>query len=86
MKELSKSRQKDVALVCHALVGSMFAMMHNPRFRGPNFKWEEFAEYMGERCETELFIYVHPCTDKMKEYAKKCGSEIAARLVSRMSE
>jgi hypothetical protein len=83
---MSPSKKKDVALACHALVGSMFAMMHNPRFRGPNSKWEEFASWMGERCETELFIYLYPCTDEMKSYAKQCGSEIAARLVSRMKE
>lgn len=79
-------KKKDVALACYAIVSGMFAMMHNPRFRGPNFKWDEFAESMGERCEVDIFIYVHPCTDEMKAYAKQCGAEIAERLVSRMKE
>jgi hypothetical protein len=83
---MSPSKKKDVALVCYAMVSSTFAMMHNPRFRGPNFNWDEFADMMKERCEKEIFIYVYPCTDEMKSYAKQCGSEIAARLVSYIKE
>jgi hypothetical protein len=83
---MSPGKKKDVALACYAIVSGMFAMMHNPRFRGPNFNWDEFAESMGERCEVDIFIYVHPCNEEMKKYAKQCGSEIAERLVSRMKE
>lgn len=80
------SKKKDVALACYAMVGGRFALMQNPRFYSPNFDWNEFADLMGEHCETEIFIYIYPCTDEVKKYAKECGSEIAARLVSRMKE
>jgi hypothetical protein len=83
---MSPSKKKDVSLACYAIVSGMFAMMHNPRYRGPEFNWDEFVEWMGEKCEVDIFIYVHPCTDEAKEYAKQRGSEIAATLVSRMKE
>lgn len=81
---MSPNKKKDVALACYAIVSSTFAMMTNPKYRGPNFAWDEFAEWMGEKCETEIFIYVNRCTDEMKEYSKQCGREIAERLVSHL--
>jgi hypothetical protein len=81
---MSPNKKKDVALACYAMVSSTFAMMHNPKFRGPKFTWENFPEMMAERCKVEIFIYVNRCTDEMKEYARQCGMEIATRLVSHL--
>lgn len=86
---MSPNKKKDVALACYALTSSIFAMMHNPRYRGPNFKWEGFANMMEEKCEAEIFIYVNRGkykVDDIRSYAKECGREIAEGLVSKMSK
>jgi hypothetical protein len=33
-----------------------------------------------------MITHVCHCTDRMEKYAKQCGPEISARLVSRMKE
>lgn len=83
---MNSSEEKDITLACYAMVSGVFASMHNTELRGANFKWEEFATMMGDHCNTHIFLYVNPCTDKMKEYARKCGLEIAANLVSQMGK
>lgn len=83
---MTKNQQDRVALTCHAIVAHRFAMMHNPRFRGPNFSWDEFPKDMAEVCETELFIYMENPSAKMKAHARKTGEELAQSLVRRMTE
>lgn len=83
---MTKNQQNLVALVCHAIVAHQFAAMHNPRFRGPNFTWDAFAENMGEWCEVNLFTHIENPTDKMKDHAKKTGRELAESLIRRMTE
>ena len=33
-------------------------MFTNPANCGVNFKWEEFADMMADRCRTDIFMYV----------------------------
>lgn len=81
---MSPSKKKDVALACYAMVSGVFAMMHNPKYRGPNFTWDNFSSMMGEHCKTQIFIHIKQCNKEIEEYAKECGVEIAERLVYRM--
>lgn len=81
---MSPSKKKDVALACYAMVSNFFAMMHNPKFRGPNFEWENFADMMGEHCKVQIFIYVKRCDAEVESYAAECGREIAVGLVSKL--
>ena len=81
---MSPNKKKDVALACYAMVSGTFAMMNNPKYRGPNFRWSNFPEMMAERCEVEIFIYVKRCDAEVESYAAECGREIATRLVSHL--
>jgi hypothetical protein len=81
---MSPSKKKDVALACYAMVSNFFAMMHNPKFRGPNFEWENFPDMMAEHCKVQIFIYLKRCNAEIESYAEECGREIAVRLVSKL--
>jgi len=81
--------QNEIALFCYASVSRMFAMFHNDEFRGPNFKWEEFAEMMEKHCKTNLFVNVKfpkKQKEECEEHAGNTAREIAENLVHWMTE
>jgi hypothetical protein len=67
----------------------MFAMMHNPRYRGPSFTWTNFPEMMRENCRVQVFVSVVSPKKQEKEceeYAAQMGFNIADTLVATMTE
>lgn len=51
---LSSIKRIQVEAVCYATVGGMMATFCNPRYRGPNFQWDEFPEMMREMCRNQV--------------------------------
>lgn len=81
--------QNKIALGCYAIVSNMFASFLNPRYRGSNFKWENFPEMMKEHCERHVFLNteIPKKHEKLaKEHAMKTGFQIAENLVKKMQE
>lgn len=83
---MTKNQQDRVALICHAIVCHRFAEMHNPKYRGTNFSWDDFPQDMGDFCETHLPLHVENPTDEMKAHARETGEELAERMVGWMTE
>lgn len=85
---MSKSKDKDVALACYAVVSGMFAMFTNPKNCGAKFTWGGFPEMMKDHCETDIFLYVASSNKsediRIRALAAKYGLEIATTLVNRM--
>lgn len=80
---------KDIALYCYQLVATEFAAMHNPHFRGPNFKWENFASRVSAMAANRLTINMQIPDDKLEEsktVARNYAFEIATNLVNVMQE
>ena len=77
-----------ISLHCHAVAVHHFAMFHNPKYRGPKFKWENFPEILASYCETQAFCI---CENKRKimayqEHGRKTGLEIGQRMVQLMTK
>lgn len=51
---LSNKVKNEIALICYAAVLGNFAMFHNEKMRGSNFKWENFVEI----CESQSFTWM----------------------------
>ena len=81
--------QNQIVQFCYAHVGHMFAMMHNPKYRGPLFTWIKFPEMMRESCRVQVFISVDCSKNKEAkcgEYAAQTGFVIASTWVATMME
>lgn len=88
---ISDKKRLQIANVCYANVAGDFAMLTNPKYRGPNFTWECFPAM----CETnaEGWMFIHGISSsgaknehEVKQTAKQNAKEIAQRLVDRMKE
>lgn len=79
-----------VTLFCHSFVGTMFAEMHNPKYRGDGFTWDNFPDMVERLCKVSVYQSVVFKNDKLSnkysEMAGKLGKEIATQLVKRMTE
>lgn len=82
-------KQLEIANVCYANVAGQFAIFNNPKYRGPNFKWENFSEHCVK--EADLWMIIHHVygTSKNKaeidQRAREYAKEIADRLVQHLT-
>lgn len=86
---MSPHRQDRIALYCHAHVARNFAMFHNPRYRGPNFKWDEFPDMMADSCKVSLFTwmsYSRRAAPEVEQHAYDTGHAIAVMLIEWMTK
>lgn len=78
----SELQRLRIANICYANVSSSFAMFCNPDFRGPNFRWSNFASIMVRECD--LWLILSNITRNRSEISKLAAEytkEIADRLV-----
>jgi len=86
---ISKIKQLEIANVCYANVAGQFAIFNNPKYRGPNFKWENFSEHCVR--EADLWMIIHDVyrssknRDEINERAREYAKEIADRLVAHLT-
>lgn len=86
---LSTKKITEIELICYATVGHMMAVMHNPRYRGAKFTWEDFPEMMASHCEMQVTMscVMSPKLEQQcLEYAAQFGRDIARRWVKTMTE
>lgn len=77
--ELTRLR---VSVVCYACVSGHFADLCNPKFRGPNFRWERFESMMQEQSVDWMFLHhVKGDKDEIEVLARQYSGEIARRLL-----
>jgi hypothetical protein len=87
---ISKIKQLEIANVCYANVAGQFAMFNNPKYRGPNFKWENFADHCVK--EADLWMILHNVYGSTKnkaeinQRAREYAKEIADRLVCHLTQ
>ena len=78
------NRNKDqISLICHAVVAHLFAMFCNEKYRGTNFKWENFPEIAQNQCRDQVFIHGIKGKDQeaIYDHAKQTGFEIAKDMI-----
>ena len=56
---LSTVKQRHISLIVVSIVGTQFAMLCNPKFRGPKFTWNKFEGMVSGIVESNLFIYLN---------------------------
>lgn len=88
---ISKTKQLEIANVCYANVAGQFAIFNNPKYRGPNFKWENFSDQCVR--EADLWMMIHAVysnssknKDEINDRAREYAKEIADRLVHYLTE
>jgi hypothetical protein len=81
---ISDKKSMEIANVCYANVAGQFAMFCNPKYRGPNFTWSEFANMMEGQADTWMMIHrVRGHKEDVNKTAALFAREIAERLVTR---
>lgn len=86
-ERISKTKRLEIANICYAEVSSRFAIFNNPKYRGPNFSWDNFAEMCEENAWQFMFTHnVRGHKESILIAAKQFSKEIAERLVKRMTE
>lgn len=78
------SKKDQIELLCYSYISSMFAMFHNPRYRGKNFTWDKFPEMCVTHCQEQIFLSLNISPKFEKRYkniAKAISLEIANRMV-----
>ena len=84
---ISDKKRLEITNVCYANVSGHFAMFCNPRMRGPNFKWDEFATMMEEDADLWMLTAdVRGHKETIHETAKQYAREIAERLVKELTK
>lgn len=76
-------RTKLMTRVGKAIAEDFFLMMLNPKYRGPNFKWEEFAEMIGHHAYVMSGTAAANITEKEQEVAKKAAYNWAVYALKR---
>lgn len=79
-------KEQEISLTCYAIVSTNFALFLNPKFRGPNFTWEEFPLMMAEMCHNSIFMYSPKVGEKHMKLAYDNGKTIAEKLIRLMTE
>lgn len=87
--KIPKGLQKDLTIICYAIVSSLFATSCNPKSIGPNFTWEKFPKYAQDYCQKHLCLNIdipkiHE--DNAYEFVKDTSLEIAQYLIRMMKE
>ena len=83
---MTQNQQLFINSICSAIVTGDFAMFSNPANCGPNFKWDEFADMMANRCRTDIFMYVKLTkknTAEVQAHAELVGRRVATELLWR---
>ena len=83
---MTQNQQLFINGICSAIVSGDFAMFSNPANCGPNFKWDEFADLMANRCRTDIFMYVKLTkknTAEVLAQAELVGRRVATELLWR---
>ena len=83
---MTQNQQLFINGICSAIVSGDFAMFSNPANCGPNFKWDEFADLMADRCRTDIFMYVKLTkknTVEVQAQAELVGRRVATELLWR---
>jgi hypothetical protein len=84
---ISDKKRLEIANVCYANVSGQFAMFCNPKMRGPNFKWDRFADMMEKSAEHWIHIHnVRGHKETLKQTAKQYAREIAEHLVKELTK
>lgn len=78
---MTNTRQQQIALIIHANVGSLFAMMLNYRYRGPKFKWSNFPQMCETHAKTD---WLHIQLDKPSQEELDLGAGIAVALAEKL--
>lgn len=81
---LSVNLQNRISLHCYATVSHNFALLLNDRYRGPNFKWENFPKLAKMQCRGQVYMSNIGNNKNRKEcleYAEEIGEEIAIMLI-----
>ena len=82
---MKPARQDRIALFCWANVASTFAMMQNPKYRGPNFSWDSFPEMASSHVAMTVAAMVDAKSTERGFIEQTCH-DIAAQLVKRSQE
>ncbi len=53
---LSVNLQNRISLHCYATVSHLFATFLNDKYRGPNFKWENFPKIAKSQCKGQVYM------------------------------
>lgn len=81
---LSDKLRNRITLLCYATVSHNFALLLNDKYRGPNFKWENFPKLAKVQCRGQVYM-ANIGSDKNKndcfEFAEEIGEEIASNLI-----
>ena len=83
---MTQNQQLFINGICSAIVSGDFAMFSNPANCGTNFKWDEFADMMANRCSTDFFMYVKLTkknTAEVHANAELVGRRVATELLWR---
>lgn len=88
MKKLTIKQKQEIELVCYSVVTHLFAMMHNPKYRGSAFTWEKFPEMMRSQCASRAFmnLVLSADTKAVEAYAGDFGFKVATKMVTTMQE
>jgi len=78
---VTKTHQQQIALIIHANVGSLLAVMLNDRYRGPKFKWSKFPQMCETHAKTD---WLHIQFDKPSEEELDLGAGIAKELAEKL--
>lgn len=79
---LSDKKRLEIANICYANVAGEFATFCNPKFRGPNFTWEHFAEMCEEQAHIWMMTNLVKGSEKeINKTAAKYAKEIATTLL-----
>lgn len=81
---LSVNLKNRISLLCYATVSHLFATFLNDKYRGPNFKWENFPKIAKSQCRGQVYMANIGNNKNRKEcfeYAEEMGEEIAITLI-----
>ena len=90
LRELILDKDADrVSLHCHAVAVDLFPAMHNPKYRGSNFSWDNFPDMLGRKCrdQVSIMIDIGPTPKKLiQDYSYAVGLDIGKNMVKLMTE
>ena len=85
---LSKKLQNEGTIFSYALVSDWFASVHNPKYVGENFKWDDFprtiSEFAGNTFMTSIVCNSEKTYSEVERFVKETSFSIAKRMVEQM--
>lgn len=80
---MNTTRQQQIALIIHANVSGLFAMMLNDKYRGSKFKWSNFPDICRESSAEWIYLHIPKHTEEEKQFAANTASQLAQHLLDR---